>query len=156
MAHEFEFNKESNPEVLHEQLTEAGFSVQGIVYDSGKGVTKVILDESETKNPTTVVNSYVYAAPTYPDYPKLYSDAQKVVGQSLAQYNTAAANYVTALGAWNSAGASITSGNALTKLAACENMVVACASAIEAAKNSIAALVAVVTVMATERNLTSE
>lgn len=156
MVHELEFSKESNPEVLHKQLTDAGFSVQGIVYDSGKGVTTVILDESETKDPTTVVNSYVYTVPTYPDYPKLYSDAQKVVNQSLSQYNTAAANYVTALGAWNSAGASVTSGNALTKLAACENMVVACASAIEAAKNSIAALVAVVTVMATERNLTSE
>lgn len=156
MVKEFLFTKECNPEVIHKQLTDSGFAVVGIVYDSGSNQTKVLLEDAETKDPTSVINSYVYVAPVYPDYPQLYTDAQATVNQALVQYNGAVTNYVAALGSWNAAGATVTSGNALSKLTACENMVVACASAIEAAKNSIAALVSVVTVLAQERNLASE
>ena len=153
MVKEFKYNKLVDPEQLHKQIAKAGFNILGIVFYSGDNIATVMLDDSETKDPTSIVEAYVYVKPVYPDYPKLYAEAQQTVVGALNQYNTAASSYINALAVWNNAGATITTGNALTKLAASEKMVEACATAIDAAKNAISALVSVVTVLAENSNL---
>ena len=156
MVKEFKYNKLVDPEQLHKQIAKAGFNILGIVFYAGDNVATVMLDDSETKDPTSIVEAYTYMKPVYPDYPKLYADAQQSVAGALNQYNSAVSSYISALTAWNNAGATITSGNALTKLAANEKMVEACATAIDAAKNAISALVSVVAVLAENSNLIQE
>jgi len=141
---------------LHKQIAKAGFNILGIMYDSGNNQTTVMLDDSETQNPTSLVEAYTYVEPVIPNYPALYANAQKTVMGALTQYNSAVANYVSALNTWNNAGASVTAANALAKLTANEKMTVSCATAIEAAKNAIATLVEVVTVLAKNNNLILE
>jgi hypothetical protein len=150
---EFVYIKLVDAGKLHKYIADAGYGIVGIVYDSGLNQVTVRLLDSETRDPTSLVNSYVYTAPVIPDYPVLYANAQQTVQDALVQYNTAVGNYTTALTSWNSYGATVTSGNALNKLTACENMVVACASAIQAARNSIGALVDVVTILAKNNSL---
>ena len=58
----FTFIKLVDPGALHKLLVQNGFLVSGISYDSGTNTTSVILEEGETKDPTQVVNSYVYSA----------------------------------------------------------------------------------------------
>jgi hypothetical protein len=156
MVIEFKYTKKVDPEALHKQIANAGFLILGVSYDSGTDETTVMLDDAETKDPTDVVNAYVYVVPVYPNYPVLFSDAKQNVNDALTQYNGAVATYTTALGEWNAAGTTITSGNALVKLAACEHMVVATAAAISAEKDAIAALVQVVTVLAQRATITEE
>lgn len=152
----FTFEKRCDPETLHGLLIGSDYRIIGVSYDSGRNQTTVMLDDLETKDPTQIVNSYVYTDPVYPNYPVLYTTAQQLVTGALNQYNSAVTSYTAALSVWNAQGASVTSGNALAKLAACENMVVATAQAIDATKEAVAALVAVVKVLARERNLSSE
>lgn len=149
----FTFIKLVDPGALHKLLVQNGFLVSGISYDSGTNTTSVILEEGETKDPTQVVNSYVYSAPVVYDYPQLYKNAQATVTSAITQYNTAVTNYTTALGAWNSAGGTVTTGNAVAKLTAAEQQITACASAIQAAASAINALVGVVTVIAQRTRL---
>ena len=156
MVKEFKYIKLVDPSKLHKAIANAGFNILGIMYDEGKNQTTVMLDDSETQDPTSIVEAYVYVAPVYPNYQELFASAKDTVGNALTQYNLAVAGYTTALAGWNSAGASVTSGNAIAKLVACEKMTVACATAIDATKDAIAALVEVVTVLAKNTNLEQE
>jgi hypothetical protein len=143
----FQFNKKVDPGVLHKILASSGFIIIGITYDSGTNISNVMLDDTETKDPTSVVDAYVYTPYIPPNYPNLYSNAQTTVNSALTQYNNAVTNYQTALTAWNSASTTTTKFNAV------EGQVVACASAISATKEAIAALVNVVKVLAQERSI---
>ncbi|MDD4804333.1 MAG: hypothetical protein PHN69_04090, partial [Candidatus Pacebacteria bacterium] len=156
MVLEFKYTKQVDPYKLHKQIENAGFNILGVMYDEGMNMTTVMLDDSETNDPTSIVDTYTYVEPVYPNYPVLYANAQNVVNNALVQYNSAVTSYVAALTSWNNAGATITTGNALVKLAANEAMVTACATAIEAAKNAIVALVEVVTVLAKNSNVVQE
>jgi len=152
----FVFTKLVDPGVLHRLLVTEGFLVSGITFDSGTNQTTVILEEGEEKDPTAIVGAYVYVPYVPPNYPQLYADASQVVQDALTQYNAAAELYGTAYNAWVSAGATVTSGNALTKLTAAGNAIVALASAIDAEKDAIAALVNVVTVLARNASVVEE
>lgn len=152
----FTFIKLCDPGALHKLLAQNGFLVSGISYDSGTNTTSVILGDGEVKDPTSVVNSYVYSAPVVYDYPQLYKNAQATVTSAITQYNTAVTNYTTALGNWNRAGGTVTTGNAVAKLTAAEQQITACASAIQAAASAINALVGVVTVLAQHDSIIEE
>lgn len=156
MVLEFKYTKKVDPSKLHKQIANAGFNILGIMYDEGKNQTTVMLDDSETKDPSSVVEAYVYAPPVVHNYPGLFAEAKGTVGGALTQYSTAKSGYVSALQEWNAAGTTVTSGNAVAKLAACEKMVTACASALEASKDAIATLVSVTTVLAKNSNLEVE
>lgn len=152
----FTFIKLVDPGALHKALVAAGFLVSGISYDSGTNTTTVMLEEGETKDPTSVVNAYVYSAPIVYDYPQLYQNAQATVTAAITQYNTAVTNYAAATGNWTAAGGNVTTGNAVAKLTAAEQQIQACASAIQAAAAAINALVGVVTVLAQHDSIIEE
>lgn len=156
MVQEYKYTKLVDAGKLHKALAEAGYAVLGISYDSGRNEVTVMLDDSETKDPEPVVTAYVYVTPVFYDYTELFLEAQDVVAGALTQYNTAKDTYISALQAWNSAGSTITTSNALVKLGACERMVESCANALEASKDAIAALVQVVTVLARNNSLVEE
>ena len=94
MTKDFFFIKEVDCGALHQALLAASFLVSGVSYDSGNNQTTVMLEDTETKDPTSVVNAYVYVPYVPPDYPTLYTNASSVVQNALTQYNTAAANYL--------------------------------------------------------------
>jgi hypothetical protein len=159
-----------DPGRLHKELKTAGFvffkengvEVGGISYDDGTKIATINLDPSETKDPTSIVNAYVYVPYVPPNYPVLYTNAQATVTAALATYNTAVAGYTTALATYNTkvtaytnAGIPVTSGNAVAHIQpladamqaiAAENA--AFALAFPAVKDAISALVGVVTVLA--------
>jgi hypothetical protein len=162
-----------DPNVLEKQLNAAGFVFSpggGITYDSGTKTAIIDLDPSETKDPTSIVQAYVYVEYVPPNYPQLYSNASATVQNALTQYNTAVAGYSTALATYNTkvtaytnAGIPVTSGNAVAHIQpladalqalAAENA--AFALAIPALKDSVAALVSVVTVLAQRTNVVEE
>jgi len=150
MVKEFKYTKLVDPHKLHKQIENAGYNILGIVFDAGINLVTVMLDDSEDKDPTSVVDTYVYVEPVYPNYPALYATAQDTVQGALTQYNSAVANYVTALQAYNAASTTT------AKFNATESQIQACASAISAAKDAIAALVQVVTVLAKNNNVVQE
>ena len=159
-----------DPGVLHKQLKAAGFvffkengiEVGGISYDDGTKIASINLDSTETKDPTSIVNAYVYVPYVEPNWPLLYSNAQTVVTNALNTYNTAVAGYTTALSNYNaaiaaytSAGIPVTSGNAVSHIQPMANAIQAMAAenaafalAFPAVKDAISALVGVVTVLA--------
>jgi hypothetical protein len=174
-----------DPGVLHKLLKTNGFiflkntegvEVGGISYDDGSKIATITLDPSETKNPTTIVNSYVYVPYVPPNYPLLYTNAQTTVTAALTTYNTAVSGYTgshsdlataktafaTARTAYNTAGLPVTSGNAVAHIKPLSDMAdaislamlavdgqdTAFASAFPAIKASITALVDVITVLA--------
>lgn len=150
MVKEFKYTKLVDPHKLHKAIASAGFNILGIVFDAGTNLCTVMLDDSEDKDPTSVVDTYVYVEPVYPNYPALYATAQGVVQGALTQYNSAVTDYITALNAYNTASTST------AKINATESQIQACASAISAAKDAIAALVQVVTILAKNNNVVQE
>lgn len=160
-----------DPGVLHKLLKTNGFifwkdadgvEVGGITYDDGTKLAIMSLDPSETKDPTTIVNSYVYVPYVPPNYPVIYANAQATVTSALATYNTAVAGYTaaiddynTAMAAYITAGIPVTSGNAVAHVQPLADGVQAMAAenaafalAFPAIKDSIEALVGVVTILA--------
>lgn len=59
---EFTYPVKSDPGALQKQLIAAGFNVRYITHSEITG-TVVTLDETETKDPASVVGSYVYVNP---------------------------------------------------------------------------------------------
>ena len=147
---EYKYIKKVDPEKLHKQIANAGFKLLGVVYDSKLNQATIMLEDSETKDPTSLITSYVYVEPVNPDYPVLYANAQKTVDDSLDQYNSAVSIFQAATQAWNSAATSV------AKINASEQQILACASAIQAAKEAIGALVDVVTVLAKNNSIVSD
>ena len=95
-----------DPGVLHKLLKRnkfiflknaKGAEVGGISYDDGTKIAIISLDPSETKDPATIVNSYVYVPYVPPDYPVLYGNAQAAVTSALAIYNDTVAGYTPAI-----------------------------------------------------------
>jgi len=145
-----------DPGALQKLLITNGFvfgSSGGISYDFGTKIATIVLDPSETKDPSSVVATYVYVPYVPPNYPQLYADAQATVntaltnlsnalaqyntantslGNALTAYNTAASNYSTGLTAWNAAGTPVTSGNAVAHVQPAQNEAIALASACQA------------------------
>lgn len=167
MSHIFTFEKEVDPGAVHRALVIASFLVIGVTYDSGRNQTTIILEDAETKDPTTAVTNYVYVPYVPPNYPVLYANAQAIVDGALTTYNTAVAGYITALSTYNTAlaayataGIPVTSGNAVAHIQPIANAVQAIAAensafalAFPAIKDSIAALVNVVSVLAQRVNI---
>jgi hypothetical protein len=166
----FNFVKQVDCGALHKLLIQNGFDVVGVSFDSGTNITTIELADTETKDPTSIVNSYVYVPYVPVNYPQLYSDASATVQNALNQYNSAVttynsavASYTAALTVWNNAATPTNLATAVIKINASEQMTVACASAIQAeatalqaAKDSIAALVSVVTVLARKNRVVEE
>lgn len=150
MVKEFKYTKLVDPSKLHKAIAAAGLNILGIVFDASKNLCTVMLDDTEIRDPTSIINSYVYVTPVYPNYPVLYANAQQSVQGALTQYNTAVVNYTNALSAYNSASTTA------TKLTAAENQIQACASALVASKDAITALVQVVTVLAENNNVVDQ
>jgi hypothetical protein len=71
----YTFTKRVDVRRLHYLLTAAGYAVNGITYDDGSQNLIVDLAASESKNPTTIVNNYVYRAPIIIDWKAEYSKA---------------------------------------------------------------------------------
>jgi hypothetical protein len=60
-AREFAFKRSANPAELQKELGAAGFLVNAVMC-SGQDC-RIIMPNSETKNPTPVINAHVYSAP---------------------------------------------------------------------------------------------
>ena len=79
----YTYNKKSNIEKLQSELTAAGYLVDGLVYDEGSNRTTVMLKDTETKDPTSIVTAHVYIAPIVLDYKADYAaattDAQRLM-----------------------------------------------------------------------------
>lgn len=145
---------------LHKLLAQNGFDVSGVSFDSGTNITRVDLADTETKDPTSIVNSYIFVPYVPINWTQLYTDAvagvtsaQNTVntakgilsddlalynsantnlGTAQSQYNTAAGNYSTATTAYGAAGATVNTTNAVAHLVQAENQILALASACQA------------------------
>lgn len=54
------FNKQVVPWKLHKELVASGFDIAGVSYDAGTNITTTHLNDTETKDPSNVVNSHTY------------------------------------------------------------------------------------------------
>lgn len=156
----FPFTKQVDCGALHRLLVQNGFVVIGVTYDSGTNVTLVQLADSETKDPTAVVEAYIFVPYVPINWTQLYSDAvatvvsaqntvdtaKGILQDDLAlynsantnlqnaqnQYNTAAGQYSTAQNNWNSAANPTNLSLAVAKLNIAESQIQALASACQA------------------------
>jgi hypothetical protein len=99
----FHFVKQVDCGALHKLLLQNGFDVIGVSFDSGTNLTTVELAEGETKDPTSIVNSYIFVPYVPIDWTKLYTDAVAVVTSSKNTVATAKEILQDDLGLYNSA-----------------------------------------------------
>lgn len=156
----FQFVKTVDCGALHRLLVQNGFDVVGVTFDSGTNLTTVQLADTETKDPTAVVEEYIFVPYVPINWTQLYSDAVATVvsaqntvdtakgilqddlalynsantklQNAQSQYNTAAGQYITALNAWNSAANPTNLSQAVAKLNIAESQIQALASACQA------------------------
>ena len=154
------FEKQVDCGALHKLLVQNSFDVVGVSFDSGTNITRVDLQEGETKDPTSIVNSYIFVPYVPVNWTQLYTDAVETVtaaqntvntakgilnddlslynsantnlGTAQSQYNTAASNYSTATTAYGTAGATVNTTNAVAHLVQAENQILALAGACQA------------------------
>ena len=156
----FQFFKTVDCGALHRLLVQNGFDVVGVTFDSGTNLTTVQLADTETKDPTAVVEEYIFVPYEPVNWTQLYSDAVATVvsaqntvdtakgilqddlarynsantnlHNAQSQYNTAAGQYITALNSWNSAANLTNLSQAVAKLNIAESQIQALASACQA------------------------
>lgn len=156
----FQFFKTVDCGALHRLLVQNGFDVVGVTFDSGTNLTTVQLADTETKDPTAVVEEYIFVPYEPINWTQLYSDAVATVvsaqntvdtakgilqddlarynsantnlQNAQSQYNTAAGQYITALNAWNSAANPTNLSQTVAKLNIAESQIQALASACQA------------------------
>lgn len=115
-----------DPGVLQKQLIAAGFNFGtggGISYDSGSKNAVIVLDPTETKDPTDIVNSYVYVQYVPPDYPALFITAYN-------NFQTQVTNFTNAKKAYDTAGSTVNNTNAVAHLVAVQDEVWALAQGV--------------------------
>lgn len=156
----FQFVKTVDCGALHKLLVQNGFDVVGVTFDSGTNLTTVQLADTETKDPTAVVEEYIFVPHEPINWTQLYSDAVATVvsaqntvdtakgilqddlarynsantnlQNAQSQYNTAAGQYITALNSWNSAANPTNLSQTVAKLNIAESQIQALASACQA------------------------
>lgn len=69
------FKQLVNVSQLHKILVTAGFDIDGVSYDSGTGIATIHLKDTEIKDPTNIMASYVYTAPVMEDLKAQFSAA---------------------------------------------------------------------------------
>lgn len=83
MVKEFTYTKQVDVGALHKLLQSYGYAVIGVTYDSGQNKCIVHLEDTEFKEPTPVVNAYVYVAPIIINWKEEFKKAatidQKVI-----------------------------------------------------------------------------
>lgn len=82
MSKDFVYTKLVEVGALHKLLVASGFDVKGVSYDSGKNRCTVHLADTETKDPTAIVDSYIYV-PLVPidwnaEYAKAKSEKEQI------------------------------------------------------------------------------
>jgi hypothetical protein len=163
----FNFVKQVDCGALHKLLIQNGFDVVGVSFDSGTNITTVQLADTETKDPTATVNSYIFVPYVPINWTQLYNDAVVTVtsakntveiakgilqddlglynsantnlSNAQGQYNTAAGNYTTATTTYGNAGTPVNNTNAVAHLVAAESQIVSLASACQALLGSMQA-----------------
>ena len=76
------YNKICNASVLHEQLVSAGFIVQGVSCMGDK--TIVYLSDTETKDPTPIVETHLYKPEPTPEEQRI-SDLELTLADQIAE-----------------------------------------------------------------------
>jgi hypothetical protein len=144
----FEYNIMSDPGDLYDLLASRGYNVIILTHDAGRNVTGIGLDDSDLKDPSSVVSTYVYKPHVNPDYEALFSQADINYKGAADQYLTARDTYISALTAWNNAGSDVTQATAIAKLKAAQGEISALAQAVQAQATAIQDLYEVVRVLA--------
>jgi hypothetical protein len=152
----FQYNIQCDCGALHKLLQQNSFNVVGITYDTALNIATVMLDDSETKDPTDVVNSYVYVPYVPPDYPALFASANNSYQEAVTQYIGAKQSYINAVALWNAAGTDVTSTNAIAKLKTAQVEIVSAAIAIDALAVAVNNLYEVVKVLTQKVDIVEE